>query len=70
MKNLPTTNTRPIIIRTRAESVRSAMTASVEPMENAPVSPIKNLAGFILNQRKAIKAPIIAPQKAAIPKLP
>ena len=58
------TKTKPIIGKTKTESVIMAITPSVAPREIAPVSPIMNLAGMILNQRKPIIDPAITVQKA------
>ena len=45
--------------------VNIATIPSVTPRPIDPVSPIKNLAGFILNQRKASNAPTITAQNVA-----
>src|SRR3989344_5525469 len=59
------TNTEPMTGSSRAVSVSMATMPKVTPKAMAPVSPMKNRAGLTLNQRKAAKAPAIAPQKAA-----
>ena len=43
--------------------IRRAMTASVPPIDRAPTSPMKTLAGWQLNQRKPRQAPAKAPAK-------
>lgn len=51
--------------RIRTVSVKKAITARVAPKLRDPVSPMKNLAGGMFDQRKAEVAPMISPQKVA-----
>ena len=60
-----TTNGNPMIGRSNGAFVRSAIVASAMPSEVAPVSPMKNRAGGILNQRNASMLPMSTPMNAA-----
>ena len=51
--------------KTSAALVKRAMTARVTPKGMAPVSPIKNLAGWMLNHKKESNAPTMTAQKTA-----
>ena len=51
--------------RTYTVFVRNAITPNVIPRLIAPVSPMKNLAGKILNHKKAKIAPVKVAQKIA-----
>ena len=52
--------------RINAESVKNAIVESVMVNPIMPVSPIKNLAGGMLNQRNAKVAPAKTDEKAAM----
>src|SRR3989344_1883614 len=56
--------------KNKAVLVSIATMPKVMPKDIAPVSPIKNLAGLILNHKKANKLPTIIPQKVAKSYLP
>lgn len=51
--------------RIRTVLVIMAITPIVAPRANDPVSPMKNLAGGMLNQRNAVLAPQMTPQNEA-----
>src|SRR3990172_2633606 len=50
---------------TKAELVSMAITPKVVPKDIAPVSPMKNRAGYMLNHKKARIAPATAAEKEA-----
>ena len=58
-------NKKAIIGRTKTESVRKATTVKAVLKPKMPVSPITNLAGGILNQRKPKREPRTTAQKLA-----
>src|SRR3989338_4141312 len=60
-----TTSGNAIIGSTSAEFVSIAITPSVVPKLMAPVSPIKNLAGYTLNHKKVKSPPDMAAQNIA-----
>src|SRR3989338_6150043 len=65
-----TTSGNAIIGSTSAEFVSIAITPSVVPRLMAPVSPIKNLAGYTLNHKNASIPPAMAEQNIASSILP
>ena len=58
-------NTMPTIASSGSWPFTVATTASVAPRASAPESPMKICAGWTLNQRKPISAPMIRAQKTA-----
>ncbi len=59
------TKTRPATGRSTTNPVTSATLARLAPNDSAPVSPMKNSAGWTLNQRNARTAPTMAAQNTA-----
>ena len=47
-----------------------AIKAMNEPIESEPMSPIKIWAGYVLNHKKPIPAPIMAPQRTSSSPVP
>ena len=64
------TNRKPITGRSSAVFVSMAIIPIMMPRLIDPVSPMKKRAGFILNQRKAIRAPTIIAMKVASSNFP
>ena len=56
-------NTADITAKTISCLTTIATNAINAPIESEPISPIKICAGYALNQRKPIPAPINAPQR-------
>ena len=69
-ENVSKTNKPPII----ASNISCLHIMAIDPKEppraNAPVSPMKTLAGGALNHKKPKQDPIIAPQKIEISPVP
>src|SRR3989338_1833914 len=64
------TSTMLINVNSKAVLVSMATMPKVTPKDMEPVSPMINLAGLMLNHKKASKAPMITPQKVAKSYLP
>src|SRR4029079_5504753 len=59
------TNTPPMIGNDSSVLVASATNPIAPPSASAPTSPMNTWAGWVLNQRKPMPAPPIAPQNTA-----
>ena len=58
-------NSPPMIGSDSSVLVASATKPSAPPSDSAPTSPMNTWAGWVLNQRKPMPAPPMAPQNTA-----